>query len=420
MMMASTGKAQTLPLPGMENIATLEEAGGGGIPSDWQTVLLKDVATSLYGGGTPSTKHPEYWNGEIPWTTSAYLGDAINFTKAPKCISHQGLTNSSSRLVPRDNLLIGTRVGIGKVAVNRIEVAISQDLTALVVDKSFADETFLAYALRSSRVQVIFQQAARGTTIKGVSRTEITQIPISLPPLPEQRAIAHVLGTVQRAIEASDRVLAATRELKRSLMRHLFTYGPVPLDQAERVALKETEVGWVPERWETTALGDVATLQRGNDLPTAQRKEGPYPVVGSNGIVGHHSEFIAHGPGVLVGRSGSVGAVSWVGEDYWPLNTSLWVRDFHGNDALFVYYFLSHIDLSQYSAGVSVPTLNRNLVHPVKVGKPPIPIQRQISSSLSTVDRGFSVEQDRKQALEALFQSLLHHLMTGKVRVKAA
>jgi type I restriction enzyme, S subunit len=110
-------------------------------------------------------------------------------------------------------------------------------------------------------------------------------------------------------------------------------------DYRERI-LNCPETGSIPDDWRLAALGDLITLQRGNDLPKSQRSDGPFPVVGSNGIVGYHSEFIAKGPGVLVGRSGSVGKVTWVEGDYWPLNTSLWIKDFHGNDPLFIYFLL--------------------------------------------------------------------------------
>ena len=245
----------------------------------------------------------------------------------------------------------------------------------------------------------------------------LENLEVPLPPLPEQRAIAHVLRTVQRAKEATERVIAALKELKKSLMRHLFTYGPVPLDQADQVPLKETEIGPMPEHWQVVRLGEVVTLQRGKDLPKKQREQGRIPVIGSNGIVGWHSKAIAKGPGVCVGRSGSVGKVTWVENDYWPLNTVLWVKDFHGNDPRFVFFMLSQFDFKPYVGGVSVPTLNRNLVHPAKTALPPLPEQREIARILMTVDRKIETEENRKRALEGLFKSLLHHLMTAKVRM---
>ena len=97
-----------------------------------------------------------------------------------------------------------------------------------------------------------------------------------------------------------------------------------------------------PKDWLIKNFVDVATLQRGKDLPLDIRSPGSYPVIGSNGVAGYHSEFVSKGPGVLVGRSGSVGKVTFIETNFWPLNTTLWVRDFHENDPTFIYYFLSH------------------------------------------------------------------------------
>lgn len=179
-----------------------------------------------------------------------------------------------------------------------------------------------------------------------------------------------------------------------------------------------TELGPLPIEWEAVPLGDIGTLQRGNDLPNADRRVGPYPVIGSNGVVGFHSESVARGPGVLVGRSGSVGKVAWVEHDFWPLNTALWVKDFHGNDPRFVYYLLSWLNLGKYAAGVSVPTLNRNLLHPLKVALPPLPEQHAIAHVLRTVQRAKEATEAVITATRELKKSLMRHLFSyGPVRV---
>src|ERR1039457_2720360 len=134
----------------------------------------------------------------------------------------------------------------------------------------------------------------------------------------------------------------------------------------------------VPATWRVVRLGEVITLSRGRDLPVQSRSKGQYPVVGSNGIVGYHSAMVASGPGVLVGRSGSVGGVTYIEQDYWPLNTALWGTDFHGNHPRFVSFFLQYLDLGRFTGGVSVPTLNRNILHRLEVCLPPVPEQQAI------------------------------------------
>ncbi|MGQ3487552.1 restriction endonuclease subunit S [Roseovarius pacificus] len=119
----------------------------------------------------------------------------------------------------------------------------------------------------------------------------------------------------------------------------------------------------VKQGWVEKPLGEISTLQRGFDLPKKLREPGEFPLVTSSGPTDTHSEAKVKGPGVATGRSGSIGNVFFVEEDFWPLNTALYVKDFHGNDPRFVYYLLNYVDLGRFASGAGVPTLNRNDVH---------------------------------------------------------
>jgi type I restriction enzyme S subunit len=135
--------------------------------------------------------------------------------------------------------------------------------------------------------------------------------------------------------------------------------------------------------WKAKPLGDVCTLQRGFDLPTQNRRPGAHPLISSSGIVDTHDESRVQGPGVITGRSGSIGNVFYVERDFWPLNTALYVRDFHDNFPRFVYYLLIAFDLKRFSGGAGVPTLNRNDVHNVTVLVPEsVEEQQRIVASL--------------------------------------
>ena len=141
-----------------------------------------------------------------------------------------------------------------------------------------------------------------------------------------------------------------------------------------------------PLTWTLSPLREVAPLQRGFDLPTSQIRPGPYPVVYSNGVLDRHQQFMVKGPGVITGRSGTLGQVHFIEEDYWPHNTSLWVTSFCGNDPKFIYYLYSYIGLDRFHSGSGVPTLNRNDVHQHLFACPPVTEQRAIVEVLSDVD----------------------------------
>jgi type I restriction enzyme, S subunit len=169
--------------------------------------------------------------------------------------------------------------------------------------------------------------------------------------------------------------------------------------------------------WETKKLGDVATLQRGFDLPIQERVSGNVPLVTSSGVSDTHNRSMVQGPGVATGRSGSIGNVFYIEEDFWPLNTVLYVKDFHGNYPRFVYYLLRDFDLKRFASGTGVPTLNRNFVHDELVKVPSLAEQQRIASLL---DEAFietrrleDLYRQKQEALRALKRSLLHKAFTG-------
>jgi type I restriction enzyme S subunit len=152
-------------------------------------------------------------------------------------------------------------------------------------------------------------------------------------------------------------------------------------------------------------LGSVATLQRGFDLPVQVRREGPVTIFAANGPVGTHDVHKVKGPGVVTGRSGTLGKVHFVEEDYWPLNTALWVKDFHGNDPAWVCRLLTWMRLEQFTRGAGVPTLNRNLAHVVEVPLPPLAEQKRIAGILDAADALRAKRRESLAQLDTLLQS---------------
>ncbi|MFZ2578032.1 MAG: restriction endonuclease subunit S [Citrobacter portucalensis] len=170
-------------------------------------------------------------------------------------------------------------------------------------------------------------------------------------------------------------------------------------------------------KWEKVRLGDVAELQRGFDLPSTKRIEGEIPIVSSSGITGFHVEAKAKAPGVVTGRYGSIGDVFYLEQDFWPLNTSLWVKDFHGNDEKFIYFLLSNFDFKKFSDKTGVPGVNRNDLHAVNVLLPPLSEQKKIAQILSTWDKAISVTEKLLANSQQQKKALMQQLLTGKKRL---
>ena len=143
--------------------------------------------------------------------------------------------------------------------------------------------------------------------------------------------------------------------------------------------------------WKNGELGDFVTLKRGFDLPQQKREDGQVPIFSSSGITGTHSTAMVKAPGVITGRYGTIGEVFYAAKDFWPLNTTLFVEDFHGNDAKFIYYFLKTLEWSKFTSASAVPGINRNTVHKENVSLPDIETQRRIASTLSMFDEKIKI-----------------------------
>lgn len=172
------------------------------------------------------------------------------------------------------------------------------------------------------------------------------------------------------------------------------------------------------KEWQIKKLSDVATLQRGFDLPTHNRVRGKFPLVSSSGISDTHHTSAVRGPGVVTGRSGSIGNVFFIEEDFWPLNTVLYVKDFHGNCPRFVFRLLENFDLERFATGSGVPTLNRNFVHDELVNVPPLPEQQRIVGILEESFDGIAAAkanaQKNLQNARALFESYLQSVFVRR------
>ena len=166
--------------------------------------------------------------------------------------------------------------------------------------------------------------------------------------------------------------------------------------------------------WQCKAIGKVAPLQRGFDLPTQNLVEGIYPVIYSNGILQHHDKYKCEAPGLITGRSGTIGKFTYIDSGfYWPHNTSLWVTDFCGNCPKFIYYLYQTVHIEQFSTGSGVPTLNRNDVHRYKTFVPTAIVeQEKIAKFLSILDERIATQnkiiEDLKKLKSAIIENVLN------------
>lgn len=412
-------------------------------PAHWMAETLGNLATEFISGGTPATGEPAFWDGNVPWTTSAPIAeDDVAIGQGQRFITEAGLDGSASHLVPKGSLLVGTRVGVGKAVVNEIGIAISQDLTGVVIDSKRAMPHFLAYQFKMAEVQRYFDARRRGTTIKGISRFDLQQLELRLPPLPEQRAIARALRAVQEAKEARQRELALESERKAGLMEFLFTHG------TRGEPTKMTEIGKIPESWRVISLGDLCsdglgTIQTGpfgSQLHASDYREEGIPVVNPThlGVNTIHEErlpriskedadrlsrhYLMEGD-ILISRRGDFSRYSYVARKHsgWLCGTGcLLVRLNNPNlDSFFLAATMSlevvQAYLKQAAVGSIMPNLNTKILERMPALLPPIDEQHRIASLLAGCEAKINALERETPLVEELFRAMLEELMTGRL-----
>ncbi len=249
-----------------------------------------------------------------------------------------------------------------------------------------------------------------GSTIKHLPREKLALVEVPVPPHSTQDKIVDVLSAYDNLIENNRRGFSCLSRRRDCSTRNGSSTSASPVmntpDHRQRT-------GGVEEK----PLGELLTLQRGFDLPVSKRKEGRFPIYASTGINGYHAEAKVKGPGVVTGRSGSLGTVIYISGDFWPLNTTLWVKEFKLVGPHYANHLLANMQLEQYNGGAAVPTLNRNDVHRVEVLSPPSMLLRMFEDQSHDIVKQIDALTSMNLKLAEARDLLLPKLMNGELAV---
>jgi len=283
---------------------------------------------------------------------------------------------------------------------------------------SAVDGRYLYWAVAAEPTRRQFDASAFGITRFGLRQDAIADTTVPLPDLTAQGAIADFLDAETNRIDQ----LVVNRRRAIDLIDERFAS-----ERAMTVLQRLNPIsgkGSVPDNWNVVALGVLIQLHRGFDLPTDEREDGEIPVISSGGISGLHSRAACEGPGVVTGRYGTIGDVTFVAGSYWPLNTTLFVSDFRGNDPKWVYHVLAVMPLEVDSDKSAVTGINRNVVGMLRAPKPPLSEQRFIATQL---DRALEATEAAKSALARQIellrerrQTLITAAVTGQIPIPGA
>jgi len=407
---------------------------------EWVERDIGDIA-DVIGGSTPSTKDPANFDGDIPWLTPKDLsGPHPRYvTRGERNISQQGLSNCSAQLLPANTVLLSSRAPIGYVAIAANPMATNQGFRSLVVKPEYNHE-YVYYWLLANVEEL--ERHASGSTFKELSGTSLKRIRLRLPAeRNEQRAIAHILGTLDDKIELNRRMSETLEAMSRALFKSWFVdFEPVhaKMDGRWRKGeslpglpahiydlfpdrLVDAELGEIPEGWEVRKIGDLLELAYGKALKAEDRIDGNIPVYGSNGQVGWHDQKLVSGPGIVVGRKGNPGVVTWAATDFFVIDTAFYVVPKAICPSL---YFLHHAlqmhNLASLGADSAVPGLNRNLAYLSAQLLPALPLLDRFDAHIGTLfTRAYQCMNDI-HVLATLRDTLLSKLISGELRVKNA
>lgn len=354
------------------------------------------------------------------------------------------------------DVVLTTEAPLGEVAqLDSRKVALAQRVITLRGKKGILENDYLLYLLQSSFVQNQLDGRASGSTVTGIKQSELREIILRLPPVSLQKSISHQLKCLDKKIDLNNKINKTLEQMSQTLFKSWFVDfdpvidnaldagNPIPEALQSRAELRqkvrnstdfkplpaeirslfpsefeETELGWVPEGWETNRLENILELAYGKALKKTERIEGDYPVYGSGGVDGSHNEFLVKGPGIIVGRKGTVGSLYWENKDFYPIDTVFYVKPKKYFSLVYCYQLLKTLGLENMNTDAAVPGLNRNNAYRLDVITPTQPIIAQYTNIVQAFRYKMDSNHNEIDNLTNLRDTLLPKLISGELSLE--
>lgn len=337
-------------------------------------------------------------------------------------------------LQEHDTLFVMVGATLGKVGYVRRETLpalLNQNMWRIRGRDGLCDKRYLQYAFRHTVTKNLGW--ASGSARDFVRRDDYRTMEIPVPSLPAQRAIASILGALDDKIELNRRMNATLEAMARALFQSWFvdfdpvrtkSEGCVPSAMdAETAALfprefADSELGLIPKGWEVMTFADLLQLAYGKPLKECDRQGGSIAVFGSNGQVGWHNQKLVSGPGIVVGRKGNPGVVTWSQGDFYAIDTTFYVIPTESCRSLyFLFHALSNHDLANLSADSAVPGLNRNHAYMSKQVVPHKLLLDAFDLQIAPIFEAIQANIHQSRTLATLRDTLLPRLLSGELSV---
>lgn len=270
---------------------------------------------------------------------------------------------------------------------------------------------YLYYWIKSSEGTGTLYNTTIGSSQKALTISALKNIKVSLPPRSVQDKMVEVVSVYDDLIENNQKQIKLLEEAAQRLYKEWFVDLRFPGHENTKI------VDGVPEGWSRTNINEILTFHRGYDLTKNEMKAGRYPVVGSTTVIGYHNEFKIKGPGIVTGRSGSLGKYQFIWDNFWPHNTSLYISDYKNHNIFFVYSLLQTVDFASLNNGGAIPTLNRNVLSNIEVIEPTDELQEMFAKIAEPQYQKIKNLEKQNDRLKTARDLLLPKLMSGEVEV---
>ncbi len=380
--------------------------------SIWKKYRLDHLCTKVGSGATPRGGDASYKTEGISLIRSQNILDFV-FSKGGLAFidDEQAKALLNVEIKEGDVLINITGDSVARVCQvpnDILPARVNQHVAILRTNQSKLNSEFLKYALLTRQnKEMLLSLASTGATRKALTKTMLEEFEIYAPEDVElQSRIAFILSSLDDKIELNRRMNQTLEQMAQALFNHYFVDN-IDLDN-------------LPYGWKSGKLGQMLELKYGKALKEKQRKNGNYAVVGSGGIIGYHNEFICGDKGVVVGRKGNSGAVTWLHEAFYPIDTTFYVSDLLGTNGLYYYYFLlKSLNLKSLNSDSAVPGLNRNEAHHQEIL---IPDNKKIIEFNNLVTSFFDkikINLKEIRTLTTIRDTLLPKLMSREIDVDA-
>jgi type I restriction enzyme S subunit len=270
---------------------------------------------------------------------------------------------------------------------------------------------YIGYYMRLPNFRGEFRAFSTMTTRASLRNEDLLGLEVKLPSIEIQKQIADILSAYDDLIENNQKQIKLLEEATQRLYKEWFVDLRFPGHENTKI------VDGVPEGWSRTNINEILTFHRGYDLTKNEMKAGRYPVVGSTTVIGYHNEFKIKGPGIVTGRSGSLGKYQFIWDNFWPHNTSLYISDYKDHNIFFVYSLLQTVDFASLNNGGAIPTLNRNVLSNIEVIEPTDELQEMFAKIAEAQYRKIRNLEKQNNQLKMARDVLLPKLMSGEVEV---